>query len=134
MRRAYVDSCLLIYLVENVGPQAPVARRWIATQPDVQLCVSAVVRLEVLVQPLRLGNAPLVQAYVRVLAGQSWLSIDDAVVARALTLRAEHGLKTPDALHLATAMHHGCNEFWTNDLRLKSAAGSMAVNVMAATA
>ena len=48
--------------------------------------------------------------------------------------RVQHGLKTPDALHLAAALHHGCTEFWTNDDRLRAAAGALAVNVLAPTA
>ena len=42
----------------------------------------------------------------------------------ATDLRARHGLKTPDALHLATALEQGCDEFWTRDRRLESAAGT----------
>ena len=41
----------------------------------------------------------------------------------AAELRAHHRLKTPDALHLATAQSHGCTEIWTNDNRLNSTAG-----------
>lgn len=37
-------------------------------------------------------------------------------------LRANHSLKTPDALHLAAAIHYGCHQFWTNDHRLQQAA------------
>ena len=59
--------------------------------------------------------------------------MSDDIFAQALGLRAQHGLKTPDALHLATALHHGCTEFWTNDDRLKSAADTLAVNVLQAT-
>lgn len=33
----------------------------------------------------------------------------------AARLRAETGLKTPDALHAAAAMHAGCTHFITND-------------------
>ena len=32
-------------------------------------------------------------------------------------------LKTPDALHLATAILAGCSQFWTNDKKLVKAAG-----------
>jgi predicted nucleic acid-binding protein len=40
----------------------------------------------------------------------------------ATRIRAAHGTKTPDALHLAAAMLGECEEFWTNDSRLKAAA------------
>ncbi|HMW23551.1 MAG TPA: type II toxin-antitoxin system VapC family toxin [Burkholderiaceae bacterium] len=134
MRRAYLDACLLIHLVEGGHPPALAARRWVSRQSDVQLCVSPLVRLEVLVKPLRSGDSLRVQAYEQALAGQLWLSIDDAVFARALNLRSEHGLKTRDALHLATALQHGYTEFWTNDNRLTNAAGALAVNVLEAPA
>jgi uncharacterized protein len=46
-------------------------------------------------------------------------------------LRADFkSLKTPDALHLSTALHHGCNEFWTNDDMLNSIAPSLVKNVL----
>ncbi|MDP2827302.1 MAG: type II toxin-antitoxin system VapC family toxin [Sulfuricellaceae bacterium] len=129
MRRAYVDSCLFIYWVERAAPQADAALLWLAQNADATLCVSPLVRLETLVKPLRDGQTEIVQAYERLLSVQSWLPIDDAVFARALDLRVRFGLKTPDALHLASAQHHGCDELWTNDDRLKTAAGPLAVNV-----
>ncbi len=130
MRRAYVDSCLLIYWVEQATPQADAALRWLEQNKDATLCVSPLVRLETLVKPMRLNQPDLVNAYETLLARQAWLSINDTIFARALDLRSRFGLKTPDALHLATAQHHGCSEFWTNDDRLKVAAGGMAVNAL----
>ncbi len=48
----------------------------------------------------------------------------------ATELRAQHGLKTPDALHLAAALRAGCDEFWTNDEHLaKAAAGRIGIVV-----
>jgi predicted nucleic acid-binding protein len=88
----------------------------------------------VLVKPLRVGNQALVDAYNAVLAQQKWLPIGHDVFARALALRVQHGLKTPDSLHLAAALHHGCTELWTNDDRMLAAAGALAVNVLAPTA
>ena len=134
MRRAYVDACLLIYWVEDSSLLAQAAKAWVARQHDARLCVSPLVRLEVLVKPTRAGDAALVQVYEKVLNDQEWLAMGDEVFAHALALRAHHGLKTPDALHLATALHHGCTEFWTNDDRLKAAAGALAVNVSEASA
>jgi len=62
------------------------------------------------------------------------LVIGDEVFRIATELRARHRIKTPDALHLATAMHYGCCEFWTNDDRLNTVAEKMAVNVLAQAA
>ena len=53
------------------------------------------------------------------------------VFDQAAQLRADfNSLKTPDALHLATALHHNCDEFWTNDTRLNSVAPSLVKNVL----
>lgn len=131
MRRAYVDSCLFIYWVEQATPHADAALRWLEQNTRVTLCISPLVRIETLVKPMRLQQTEIIAAYESTLAAQTWLTIDDAVFARALDLRTRFGLKTPDALHLATAQQNGCDELWTNDNRLTSAAGLMAVNIFA---
>ena len=41
-----------------------------------------------------------------------------AVCDKATEVRATYNFKTPDALHLAAAIIHGCDAFLTNDLRL----------------
>lgn len=46
------------------------------------------------------------------------LDLNDAVYRYATELRATQRLKTPDALHLAAAIEHGCDSFWTRDNRL----------------
>ena len=130
MRRVYLDACVVIYLMENAAPFSEKARQFLARNSDAHLCVSALVRMEVILKPLRESATALVSDYEDFLAAQHWLAIDDSIFDRALHLRAHHGLKTPDALHLATAIHHGCKEFWTNDDRLNKAAGSMAVNIL----
>ncbi len=48
----------------------------------------------------------------------AFLTLPVEVFDLAATLRAEQRLKTPDALHLACAIHHGCDEFWTRDARI----------------
>jgi predicted nucleic acid-binding protein len=42
---------------------------------------------------------------------------------RAAELRATHGLRTPDAIQLATAMDAGAAALLTNDTRLRTVAG-----------
>lgn len=51
-------------------------------------------------------------------AACEFVDLNRAVFDLAAVLRAESNLKTPDALHLAAAMHAGCDEFCTNDRQL----------------
>ena len=77
---------------------------------------------EVLVHPFSQGNTQLRDAYRRLLLNSrdfSTLAIDAAIAERAAELRARHGLRTPDALQLATALRSNCTAFLTNDIRLQ---------------
>ena len=83
---------------------------------------SVITLSEVLVHPLGQGNTPLRDAYFRLLLNSrdfATLSIDAAIAERAAELRARYGLRTPDALQIATALIAGCTAFLTNDVRLK---------------
>jgi predicted nucleic acid-binding protein len=88
--------------------------------------------LELLVRPLRDGDEDLPQLYRLFLAEHLMLAMLEEVYDAALSLRVRHALKTPDALHLATNQYHGCTQFWTNDDRLATIAGGLALNVLAA--
>jgi predicted nucleic acid-binding protein len=129
MRRVYLDACIVIYLIEKSIPFSEKTRQFFALNRDAHLCVSPLVRMEVILKPLRESATTLVSDYEDFLAAQHWLTIDDGTFNRALHLRAHHGLKTPDSIHLATALNHGCKEFWTNDDRLNKAVGIMSVNI-----
>lgn len=125
----YLDSCIVIYLVERHPIYEMLLRDKLAAVGQAQLAVSPLVRIEVLVHPLRNQNTDLEQLYRLFLAEQISLSMPEEVFDAALTLRVSNNLKTPDALHLATAQHHGCTQFWTNDERLARASAGTAINI-----
>ena len=129
IRKVYLDTCCVIYLLEDVPVFSEQIRNFMAINTDAILCVSPLVRLEALVKPTIDGNIALIADYEIFLADQQWLTIGDVEFDRALALRACHKIKSPDALHLATAMQYDCVEFWTNDERLRQAATGMAVNI-----
>jgi predicted nucleic acid-binding protein len=129
IRRVYLDTCCVIYLLEDVPIFSEQIRKHMTNNTDAILCVSPLARLEILIKPTIDGNAALIADYEIFLADQQWLTIGDAEFDRALALRTSHKIKTPDALHLATAMQHDCIEFWTNDERLQQVAIGMAVNI-----
>lgn len=125
MRQVYLDSCIVIYLVEAppaIREAVGDALRPGEGQPR-QVYVSALTRLECRVKPLRESSAELLATYDRFFGSRDLrrCRLTSAVYDLATELRAEHGIKTPDAIHLAAALDSGCGEFWTNDLRLPTA-------------
>lgn len=127
----YVDSCLVIYAVENHPDKAATLRARMSTLPAGRLAVSPLVTLECLVKPLRLGDHALEKRYEAALREFVQLPLPEPVFVSAARLRARFNLKTPDAIHLACAQLHECEQLWTNDNRLAQSAHGLAVNVFA---
>lgn len=125
---AYVDTNALIYRVERIEPYLTASEPlWAALDAGLaQVATSDLTLLEVLVKPLRDGNSYLVDLYRNVLlgtAGLNCLPVSRAVLESAATLRAAHNLKTPDAIHAATALAAGCVLFVTNDAAFRRVPG-----------
>ena len=128
----YLDTCLVIYWVEEHSVFAPRIEQVVLKSPLIPLAISPLVMTEVLVMPYRQKHTALINRYETFFASGLTLPMPEPVFVHAARLRAAHpALKTPDALHLATAQYHGCTQFWTNDDRLQRVAGSYAVNVCA---
>lgn len=115
----YLDTSAIIYSVERNEPYltllAPAWQQAAAGQ-FVVVC-SELVIAETLVRPIREGNTELAAAIRDVFSAPE---VDLIPTTRQLwedtaRLRAETGLKTPDALHMATALRSGCTLFITND-------------------
>jgi predicted nucleic acid-binding protein len=128
----YLDACILIYAVEDEGPRGSRVRQRLADAGDEVAAISPLVMLECLVGPLRDDNLALHDHYRRAFEQFRVLESGVAEHLRAAELRARHGLRTPDALHLAVAQLSGCTELWTNDGRLATASHGLAVDVTAA--
>lgn len=130
MRKVYLDSCTAIYLVEE-HPAYCAKIENALSQLDGTVCYSPLTELECLVLPLRLKRKDLLDKFNRFFLLNLKLDMPDAVYREAARIRAESGIKTPDALHLATARYHSCTAFWTNDYRLANVADGLALNVLA---
>lgn len=76
---------------------------------------------ETLMKPIQVGDQFLIDAYNELLTETDYvrlISITPVIAEKAAHLRARYNLRTPDALHLATAIEAGCDAFLTNDLGL----------------
>jgi predicted nucleic acid-binding protein len=126
----YLDTCLLIYAFENHPVWGGRVREALARESPERFAISPVVKLECLVAPMQSGNVALQRYYELGFAQFAVLDMPDEVFLQGAMLRARFGLKTPDALHLATAMVHRCDALWTADQRLEQAAHGLALNIL----
>ena len=122
--RVYLDSAPVIYAVERVPGRVEAVDARLA-HPGTLLVASDLTRLECRVKPLRDGDHELLADFDAFFSDaiSATVPITREVVDRATELRPGHGLKTPDALHMAAAMVSGCDVFLTNDRELRRVAG-----------
>jgi predicted nucleic acid-binding protein len=116
----YIDSSILIYTVETHAQYWPILKSFWenARLKSLTLITSELATLECLVAPFRNSDQKLVQAYMHIFnsAELRVVPLNRAILFEAAKLRAEiSGLRTPDAIHTATALASGCNAFLTND-------------------
>lgn len=125
----YVETPAIIYTVEPHPVYAPLLRPlWEAAQAQsLQIITSELTLLEALVHPLRRQDLVLQAAYERLLLATpevKLLPLSQDVLREAARLRAViPGLRTPDALHAATALIAGCTLFLTNDTGFRRVPG-----------
>ncbi len=129
--RIYLDACIVIYLVEEHQIFAPKIENYLASVSNVQFYVSDLTEMECLVMPLRMKNKVLLEKFENWFDKVTIFSHNKEIFHDAAQLRADFSsLKTPDALHLATALHHKCDEFWTKDNRLDKIAPNLVNNIL----
>lgn len=130
----YLDANCLIYSYEIVEPYSTLLKPvWDnATPTTFSIVTSELSLLEVLVKPFRTGNNRLEAGFRALLLGSAdlrMIPITQPILERAARLRATTNLKTPDALHAATALDAGAALFLTNDPAFRRASG-LAVTVL----
>lgn len=119
----YLDTSVVIYSVEQVPDYYQILEPlWEKVEGgEVRVCSSELIVLETLVLPLRTGNQNLLQAYDQLLLSPSLqlIPIHQEILRNAAQLRGDYNLKTPDAIHLATALRESCNLLLTNDVQFR---------------
>jgi len=124
VRQLAVDTSPLIYFIEK---HPTYFDRMVVIMQAIDAGaiagVSATIALtEVLVHPLKIGDAGLATSYETILTGSRSFRLEPMttqIARRAAGLRAQYNLRTADAIHMATALEIGCDAFLTNDLGLK---------------
>ena len=123
----YLDTSAIIYSVAQNEPYLTLlAPAWQQAEAgQLVLVCSELAVAETLVRPIREGNLDLVAAFRSVFAASE---VQVVPATRQLweataRLRAQTGLKTPDALHAVTALEAECALFVTNDADFRRVRG-----------
>lgn len=119
-----IDTAVFIYLFEDHPIYAERAQRILDRIEDgsARGVFSIIGMIELLTGPKRLGRHDLALRYRELLSHFPHLSIvgiTERVVDCSSDLRATYHLRTPDAIHLATAIATGARTFVTHDRRLQ---------------
>jgi predicted nucleic acid-binding protein len=124
----YLDANSIIYSVERIEPyRTALQPLWEGARAGkITIATSDLTLLEVLVVPLRTGNKVLEAGFRALLQHSSdvvLIGITHAILEWAASLRASMPIKTPDAIHAATALQVGCELFVTNDVGFRRVPG-----------
>jgi predicted nucleic acid-binding protein len=119
----YLDTNVFIHLLNQTpGLSGPCLQLLDAcAQGEIRGVTGDLTLAELLVQPLRRNDARAVATVRELLIDDGAVTLlphDRSCFERAAALRAQHGLKMPDALHLATALQAGAGCFVSNDPQL----------------
>ena len=115
-----LDTAPLIYYIEDHPTYAELLAPFFEAvrSGDIRIFTSTVTLLEVLVHPLKHGDERLAHEYNDILLSSPHIftvPVTPVTAQTAAELRAAGKLKTPDAIHLATAINHGADAFLTGD-------------------
>ncbi|MHC5733859.1 type II toxin-antitoxin system VapC family toxin [Nostoc sp.] len=123
----YIDTSVAIYTIEG-NPDyysllQPLWSKFYAG--EIKIISSELILMEVLVVPLRNGNNSLVADYEELLLSSQvqLIPISQSILRQSANLRATSNLKTPDAIHAATALSVNSNQFITNDKGFRNVPG-----------
>jgi predicted nucleic acid-binding protein len=123
MSRIFWDTNLFIYLFESSGPlskQVATLRSRMLTRGD-QLLTSAMTLGEVLVKPIRNGDAKAADYYQKLITKTAVLiPFEEGAAMVYARIRADRSVRPPDAIQLACAAWAKVDLFITNDARLHS--------------
>jgi predicted nucleic acid-binding protein len=118
-----LDTAPIIYYIEahpEFGPKIrPILDAII--QGEINATISSLAHTELLTLPLKNQNEGLIGTYDQLLRGTKNLHtqpVTTEIARAAAVLRANYGLRTPDAIHVATAILTNAECFITNDQKL----------------
>lgn len=119
-----LDTTIFIYLLENKGVLGKRVKDILnlVEEGKMEAVFSSIGMIEILTGPKKMGRHDLALQYKELITHFPNLTIagiNEQVINIASDLRARYGIRTPDAIHVATAIDFGAEKFFTNDKGLR---------------
>lgn len=119
-----LDTSIFIYLLEEHPTYFLKCQSLLHAieSGNAQGVFSAIGLIEILTGPKQLKEYELAAKYRHLITSFphiTLIGLNERIIEIASDLRAMYGVKTPDAIHLATAIDSNASEFVTNDKSLK---------------
>ena len=122
--KIYLDTAPLIYFLENHPRYALKVQDILQgnSSDGCKFATSVITNVEYLPKPMRENKQDLVFAYnaLKSILNMEVISVIEDISMEAVKIRIKYpGIKALDSIHLASAVHSGCDAFLTNDEQLK---------------
>jgi predicted nucleic acid-binding protein len=120
----FLDSAILIYFFEGIEKykESLFGLLDLLSSKRKKAYISTIALSELLVMPYKKGDFDSARAWTEILKFSDQfelISVNPRIAIDTAYVRANYGFKTPDSLHIATAMQAESPVFITNDKKLK---------------
>ncbi|MFA5995255.1 MAG: PIN domain-containing protein [Patescibacteria group bacterium] len=123
LKKIGLDTCVFIYHLDKHPTYFENARAYLKQIQNQQVSAvfSAIGLVELLTGPNKIGDWMLAVRYRNFFDNLTGLTVqqtNNTIIEVASYLRATYNIRTPDAIHIATAIDFGASTFITNDKSL----------------
>jgi len=119
-----IDSCILIYFIQDDKKFSKIINNIFTEISKNDGCIntSFLSLIEILVKPIENNDVDMIKKCKEYMLNSKILHLiplDEKIAEKSAYIRAKNGIKTPDAIEIATAVITGSDVFITNDKRLQ---------------
>ncbi len=120
----FLDTVIFIYLFEHNDKYATFLKEFFSLLElgNKKILFSSLLLTELLAAPFKTGDQNIAKAwlaYFKTAPNIEIIDLNPSIAVDAAFLRSKYNIKTPDSVHLATAMQKSGAVFLTNDKDLK---------------
>ena len=119
-KKVFWDTNLFIYLIEENDLYIESLNNMLIFLEDnnYEIITSTLTLGEILTKPYKDNRLDLVEKYKTFFSNMELIELNSEIATLFSKIRADYGIKTPDAIQLASAIYSKCDFFATNDNKL----------------